>query len=147
VLTKPDVAVLALLAMAAGWFVVMNVIQPRLMASAVGIHPIVVFGSVIVGVKMAGIVGAIFGIPIAAVISSFFFYYLNRSATVSREVTSRVARKLESREAQAASAPPEPPSTRNALERSATLTEPSAADPGDGQAANRTGPEPNPQRP
>jgi predicted PurR-regulated permease PerM len=99
ILTKPDAALPALIAMAIGWFVVMNVIQPRLMASAVGIHPVVVFGSVMLGLKLAGIVGAIFGIPIAAVISSFFFYYLNRSATLSRDVTSRAARLIEEQEA------------------------------------------------
>jgi len=30
------------LIMVAGWFVLMNVIQPRLMAEAVGLHPVVV---------------------------------------------------------------------------------------------------------
>jgi predicted PurR-regulated permease PerM len=99
ILTKPEAALPALIVMGVGWFIVMNVIQPRLMASAVGIHPVVVFGSVLIGLKMAGIVGAIFGIPIAAVISSFFFYYLNRSATVSREMTSRAARHIEEQEA------------------------------------------------
>ena len=152
VLTKPDVAILALLAMAAGWFVVMNVIQPRLMASAVGIHPIVVFGSVIVGVKMAGIVGAIFGIPIAAVISSFFFYYLNRSATLSRDNTARAARKIESSEGRAAAAPETTSATARPQPQGSTVTVTaveSASPPpaAEGQAANRTGPEPNPQRP
>ena len=53
--------------MVIGWFVVMNVLQPRIMQGAVGIHPIVVLGSVLIGSRIAGIPGAIFGIPIAAV--------------------------------------------------------------------------------
>ena len=53
--------------MVAGWFVVMNVLQPRIMQGAVGIHPIVVLGSVLIGSRIAGIPGAIFGIPVAAV--------------------------------------------------------------------------------
>ena len=55
----------------------MNVLQPRLMQEAVGIHPIVVLGSVLIGSKVAGVTGAIFGIPIAAVLSAFFFHFLD----------------------------------------------------------------------
>ena len=55
--------------MGIGWIVVMNVLQPRIMQGAVGIHPIVVLGSVLIGSRIAGIPGAIFGIPIAAVLS------------------------------------------------------------------------------
>ena len=62
--------------MGVGWFVVMNVLQPRIMQGAVGIHPIVVLGSVLIGGRIAGIPGAIFGIPIAAVVSAFFFQFL-----------------------------------------------------------------------
>ena len=56
----------------------MNALQPRIMQGAVGIHPIVVLGSVLIGSKIAGIPGAIFGIPVAAVVSSFFFHFLHR---------------------------------------------------------------------
>ena len=63
---------------AVGWLVVMNWLQPRIMATSLRIHPIVVLGSVLVGLKVAGIPGAIFGIPIAAVISALFLHVLNR---------------------------------------------------------------------
>ena len=62
--------------MGVGWMAVMNILQPRLMQEAVGIHPIVVLGSVLIGSKVAGVTGAIFGIPIAAVLSAFFFHFL-----------------------------------------------------------------------
>lgn len=85
--------------MGIGWFVVMNIVQPRVMASAVGIHPIVVLASVLIGLKLQGIIGAIFAIPFAAVISAFFFHYLNRSVVGGpRDVASRAARRLEERE-------------------------------------------------
>jgi len=109
VLTNPDATLPTMGLMLAGWLVIMNVVQPRLMATAVGVHPIVVLGSVIVGVKVAGIAGAVFGIPIAAVISSFFFYYLNRSATLTRDVTSRAARLVEAREGRRVRIPTPPP--------------------------------------
>ena len=83
--------------MVIGWFVLMNIIQPRLMSEAVGLHPVVVLGSVMVGSKLAGIPGAIFGIPIAAVIASFFFYYLGRNRDVD-SVALRAARRVEERQ-------------------------------------------------
>jgi len=67
---QPQSTLPAIILMGAGWFVVMNVLQPRIMQGAVGIHPIVVLGSVLIGGRIAGIPGAIFGIPIAAVCSA-----------------------------------------------------------------------------
>lgn len=72
---RPDATLPALAAMAAGWFVVMNVLQPRVMNRAIGLHPIVVLGSVLVGSEVAGVAGAIFGIPVAAVISAMVLSY------------------------------------------------------------------------
>ena len=133
VLTTPDATLPTLVLMLAGWMVIMNVVQPRLMATAVGVHPIVVLGSVIVGVKVAGIAGAVFGIPIAAVISSFFFYYLNRSATLTRDVTSRAARLVEAREGRRVRIPTPPPL-------------PSDPGPAADTTEPRPGPSPDPQR-
>jgi predicted PurR-regulated permease PerM len=93
----PDAALPTFLIMLVGWFVIMNVVQPRLMAEAVGLHPVVVLGSVMVGSKMAGIPGAIFGIPVAAVVASFFFYYLGHNRDTG-SVALRAARRVEERE-------------------------------------------------
>ncbi len=95
-LLKPDVWLPVLVVMGIAWFVVMNVISPRLLSGAVGIHPIVVLASVVIGSKIAGIVGAIFGIPIAAVLSAFFFHWFGRSregGTVADRATKRVAQR------------------------------------------------------
>ncbi len=83
--------------MVVGWFVLMNIVQPRLMSNAVGLHPVVVLGSVVIGGKVAGIPGAIFAVPIAAVAASFFFYYLGRSRETG-SVALRAARRVEERE-------------------------------------------------
>ena len=106
-LFKPEALAPTAGLMLAGWFVVMNVMQPRIMQGAVGIHPIVVLGSVLVGSRVAGIPGAIFGIPIAAVISSFFFHFLHRSSA-DRSVADRAARRLEKREGRPIRVPREP---------------------------------------
>jgi predicted PurR-regulated permease PerM len=106
-LAQPDATVPTAILMGVGWLVVMNVLQPRLMQEAVGIHPLVVLGSVLIGSKIAGVTGAIFGIPIAAVISAFFFHFL----IISREpspVATRAARRLEAREGRRVRVPREP---------------------------------------
>jgi len=106
-LFKPEALVQTTVVMLVGWFLVMNVLQPRIMQGAVGIHPIVVLGSVLVGSRIAGIPGAIFGIPIAAVASSFFFHYLHRS-TGDRSVAGRAAKRLSEREGRTIRVPREP---------------------------------------
>ena len=104
---QPDAVIPALILMGAGWIVVMNVLQPRIMQGAVGIHPIVVLGSVLIGGRIAGIAGAIFGIPIAAVVSAFVLEYLHRNSG-DRSVTGRAARRLEKRDGRPVRIPREP---------------------------------------
>jgi predicted PurR-regulated permease PerM len=106
-LATPDDTLPSLLLMGIGWLIVMNVLQPRLMQEAVGIHPIVVLGSVLIGSKIAGITGAIFGIPIAAVLSAFFFHFLILTREPS-PVAARAARRLEEREGRPIRVPREP---------------------------------------
>jgi predicted PurR-regulated permease PerM len=106
-LAVPDATIPTLVVMGVGWLVVMNILQPRLMQEAVGIHPIVVLGSVLVGSKIAGITGAIFGIPIAAVISAFFFHYLVLTRDPS-PVAARAAARVEAREGRPVRVPREP---------------------------------------
>ena len=106
-LAAPNATVPALILMGVGWLVVMNVLQPRLMQEAVGIHPIVVLGSVLIGSKIAGVTGAIFGIPIAAVISAFFFHFLVLSREAS-PVATRAAKRIELREGRPVRVPREP---------------------------------------
>jgi predicted PurR-regulated permease PerM len=106
-LLQPTAVLPTVLAMGAGWVVVMNVLQPRIMQDAVGIHPIVVLGSVLVGSRIAGIPGAIFGIPIAAVASAFFLHFLQR-ASGNRTVVGRAARRVAAREGRPVHMPREP---------------------------------------
>ena len=97
--TKPDVLLPALAIMGVGWFVNQNILQPRVLAGAVGLHPVVVLASVLIGMKLFGIPGALFGLPVAAVISSFFFYFLRRTANPDeRSVAARAARRLAERD-------------------------------------------------
>lgn len=47
----------------------MNVLGPRIMSSAIGIHPLYVVAAMLVGGQVAGLWGALFGIPIAGAIN------------------------------------------------------------------------------
>ena len=51
--------------------VVVNWLQPRLMQGALGMHPILVLVGLMVGAQVAGVWGALFGIPIIAVFNVF----------------------------------------------------------------------------
>jgi predicted PurR-regulated permease PerM len=104
---KPEALVPSAILMGIGWFVVMNVLQPRLMQGTVGIHPLVVLGSVLIGLRVAGIPGAIFGIPIAAVLSASFFQLLERGAG-DRSVAGRATRRVSEREGRPVRQPREP---------------------------------------
>jgi predicted PurR-regulated permease PerM len=106
-LTPGDHALPAAIVMGVGWMLVMNLLQPRLMQEAVGIHPIVVLGSVLIGSKIAGVTGAIFGIPVAAVLSAFFFHFLILTREPS-PVAARAARRVEEREGRPIRVPHEP---------------------------------------
>ena len=98
ILTQPDAVIPITITMGVGWFITMNIVQPRVMASAVGIHPVAVLISVLIGLRIQGVVGAIFAIPVAAVISAFFFHFLDRSQGGPRDVASRAARRIEERD-------------------------------------------------
>jgi predicted PurR-regulated permease PerM len=107
-LLMPNAPVLPVaILMGIAWFVTMNILQPRLMSGAVGIHPIVVLGSVVIGSKVAGIAGAIFGIPIAAVISALFFHWVARSREHGA-VADRAAQRVAAREGREVRRPRDP---------------------------------------
>jgi predicted PurR-regulated permease PerM len=116
ILAKPDALLGVGIFIAIGWLVVMNALQPRIMATSLRIHPIVVLGSVFVGLRVAGIPGAIFGIPVAAVISALFLHSLNRRRS-NGPVAERAAQRVQRREGRAVRQPREPnPSTDRDVE-------------------------------
>ena len=106
-LFDPSAVLPVLIVMGIAWFVTMNVISPRMMSGAVGVHPIVVLASVVIGGKIAGVAGAIFGIPIAAVLSVFFFHWFGRSRE-NGTVTDRATKRLAQREGRDVRRPREP---------------------------------------
>jgi predicted PurR-regulated permease PerM len=106
-IAQPDALVGTLVLMLVGWLILMNALQPRIMADALRIHPIVVLGAVLAGIKIAGIAGAVFGIPIGAVISALFLHLLRRRGDEG-PVAARAARRVGQREGRVVLTPREP---------------------------------------
>jgi predicted PurR-regulated permease PerM len=59
--------------------VTVNWLQPRLMREALGMHPILVLLGLLVGAQVAGVWGALFGIPVIAVLNVFVSYVIFRA--------------------------------------------------------------------
>lgn len=126
IFTTPGATVPALILMGVGWFVVMNIVSPRVMADAVGIPPVAVLASILIGMKIAGVAGAIFGLPIAAVIASLVMYSLRRNRSDEGPVAVRAARRLDAREGRPHRVPREPrPGEDEDVETGAAATAPS----------------------
>jgi predicted PurR-regulated permease PerM len=108
ILTRPDAAIPTLIVMAVGWFIVMNIVQPRVMSHAIGLHPVIVLVSVLIGIKIAGIAGAVFALPFAAVIAAFFQYFIAHNVRVPSDVATRAAKRVGERQGRAVRVPKPP---------------------------------------
>jgi predicted PurR-regulated permease PerM len=74
-LTHPEVTIYLFLALVALQQVIFNVLAPRILSRSIGIHPLLVFFAVLTGARIAGVWGAIFGVPIVAVASTMVSFY------------------------------------------------------------------------
>jgi predicted PurR-regulated permease PerM len=73
-LGAPDVFIWVLVATLILQQVVLNVIGPRIMSNAIGIHPIFVFLALLIGSRIAGFWGVFLAMPVAGVINTFVRY-------------------------------------------------------------------------
>ena len=67
----PDSFIFSIVILVAVQTVLVNWLQPRLMQGALGMHPILVLVGLLVGAQVAGVWGALFGIPVIAVLNVF----------------------------------------------------------------------------
>jgi predicted PurR-regulated permease PerM len=65
-------------AMLVGWFVNMNILAPLVRSDQLQVHPVVVTFAFLLGAQLAGPIGAIIAIPLAAVAQAFFLAYRDR---------------------------------------------------------------------
>ncbi|GGO91535.1 AI-2E family transporter [Wenjunlia tyrosinilytica] len=68
-------------------------LQPRITARTVDIHPAVAFGSVIAGTALMGAVGALIAIPATATLQSFLGAYIKRYEVTDPRAQQRIRRR------------------------------------------------------
>jgi predicted PurR-regulated permease PerM len=75
IFTKPTAAIPLFIVLLLLQQIIFNVLSPRIMSRQVGLHPLLVFFAVLVGARVAGVWGALFGVPIAAVAVTMISFY------------------------------------------------------------------------
>ncbi|MDG2113473.1 MAG: AI-2E family transporter [Actinomycetota bacterium] len=75
-------------------------LQPRVTAHTMAIHPAVAFGTVIVGASLLGTVGALLAIPAGATVQAFVSTYVTRHELVDSALLGDSAQGVESAEAE-----------------------------------------------
>jgi predicted PurR-regulated permease PerM len=100
IFTKPEAALVLFLILLVLQQVIFNVLAPRIMSRQVGIHPLLVLFAVLVGARVAGVWGALFGVPVAAVATTMISFY----RASQQERTARLQEHLPGQEL--ASVPP-----------------------------------------
>jgi predicted PurR-regulated permease PerM len=74
-LVRPEVALVVAIVMLVGWFIDENILAPLVRAGSLQLHPIVVTLAFLLGAQLAGAIGAIVAIPLAAVVQAFAVKY------------------------------------------------------------------------
>lgn len=66
---------------------VLQVLRPRIMGKEVGLHPLWVLASFLIGARVAGIWGALFSVPVAAILQTAvqLYYYRAAGATAQED--------------------------------------------------------------
>jgi predicted PurR-regulated permease PerM len=106
----PVVGLLALIIALGGHAIEAYILGPRVTGSATRIHPLVAMAALLIGAELAGILGALFGVPIAALLNVFLgaLYRARRgedtplSASPSGEVHAEALPRLSEEIAEAA---------------------------------------------
>lgn len=79
ILNQPQYVIVYLVIMVVVQQILFNVVLPRIMGRAVGLHPLLVFAALLVGGSIAGPWGVLFGIPLAGVIAAVANYAYART--------------------------------------------------------------------
>jgi predicted PurR-regulated permease PerM len=65
---------------------VLQILRPRIMGKSVGLHPLWVLAAILAGARIAGVWGAIFAVPVAAIIQTIVqLYYFRAAGNADRE--------------------------------------------------------------
>jgi predicted PurR-regulated permease PerM len=109
--TRPEVTIFLFLALLALQQVIFNVLGPRILSQQVGLHPLVVFFAVLTGARVAGVWGAIFGVPIVAVVITMISFY----RATQEERVARLQERLPGQELVSVEVPPQAPASETLI--------------------------------
>lgn len=90
ILTDPTKILWVMIPIVVLQIVVVNILMPRVMGDALGLHPLVIIVSLLVGVKVAGFWGAFFAMPLAGIISAFGSFIIRRRQRLAEWTSSIV---------------------------------------------------------
>jgi predicted PurR-regulated permease PerM len=77
---RADVALPVIAILVIAQTILVNAVQPRLLREGVGLHPILVIVALLAGAQVAGLWGAIFGIPFVAIVNLLLRYVIDTRA-------------------------------------------------------------------
>lgn len=77
-LQTPDLTIWLFIALFVYQFIISNLLMPRVLSDSLGLHPLIVFTAILIGVRVAGFWGAFFGIPVAGVLWAMARFFLER---------------------------------------------------------------------
>jgi predicted PurR-regulated permease PerM len=78
IVQSPGLALWLFLALLVYQLIIVNVMMPRVLSEAVGLHPLLIFAALLIGVRVGGVWGAFFGIPIAGVLWTMAVFFFQR---------------------------------------------------------------------
>jgi predicted PurR-regulated permease PerM len=64
-----------------------NILNPKIMSDAARVHPVLVVFALIAGEQFAGIVGALFAVPVLSIAQTLFLYLRERALGVPRNTS------------------------------------------------------------
>lgn len=77
-LTDPDKLPLVLILLVVYQLIVVNAVMPKILGDALGLHPLVIIASLLIGIRLGGFWGAFFAMPIAGVIGTMGIFLFRR---------------------------------------------------------------------
>ncbi len=75
----PTEAALVFIILLVYQLVIVNVVIPKLMSEALGLHPLLIMASLLVGVRIGGFWGGLFAVPVAGVLATMALFFYRRS--------------------------------------------------------------------
>jgi len=58
---------------------ILHILMPRIMSQTMGMHPLLVFAALLIGIRVAGFWGALFGIPVVGVLTAMLSHVYRRA--------------------------------------------------------------------